>query len=70
MSTIRLSFGILTASKTRVEKINVNLSIETKKTCLGPTYGGPINKFLVVRTNNDKEFYLAYSTKEKVFNIR
>ena len=39
----------------------------TKKTCLGPTYGGPINKFLVINEDDAGDKYLAYSTAKKVF---
>ena len=42
------------------------IKLETKKTCLGPTYGFPINKLQVVKGNSDKDYYLAYSTQEKV----
>ena len=38
----------------------------TKKTCLGPTYGGPINKFLVINEDDAGDKYLAYSTAKKV----
>ncbi|EAS05799.2 WD-40 protein, putative (macronuclear) [Tetrahymena thermophila SB210] len=44
-----------------------------KKTCLGPIYGGAINKLLILNQNdaqNDyQDKYLAYSTKEKVVGI-
>ena len=44
-----------------------------KKTCLGPTYGGEINKLLVLNPADEKndyqDKYLAYSTKEKVVGI-
>lgn len=44
-----------------------------KKTCLGPVYGGAINKLLILNPNdaqNDyQDKYLAYSTKEKVVGI-
>ena len=39
----------------------------TKKTCLGPTYGGAINKFLVINEDDAGDKYLAYSTAKKVF---
>jgi len=41
----------------------------SKKSCLGPTYGGPINKFVVINGNNDDDKYLAYSTAEKVVGL-
>lgn len=44
-----------------------------KKTCLGPTYGGQINKLLVLNPVDEKndyqDKYLAYATKEKVVGI-
>lgn len=41
----------------------------TKKTCLGPTYGGPINKFLVINEDDAGDKYLAYSTAKKIVGI-
>ena len=44
-----------------------------KKTCLGPTYAGAINRLLVLNPNDQsneyQDKYLAYSTKEKVVGI-
>ena len=44
-----------------------------KKTCLGPSYGHPINKLLVLNPTSIKsqytDNYLAYSTKEKIVGI-
>lgn len=44
-----------------------------KRTCLGPTYGGPITKLLVINPENaQSEFedqYLAYQTEEKIVGI-
>lgn len=40
--------------------------LDTKKTCLGPAYGDPINRLLVINTPKDNEKYLAYSTPKKV----
>lgn len=42
-----------------------------KKTCLGPSYGHPINRLIVLNPKSSKsqyaENYLAYSTTEKVY---
>lgn len=44
-----------------------------KKTCLGPTFGGPIRKLLILNPNDIKneyqDKYLAYATKDKVVGI-
>lgn len=44
-----------------------------KKTCLGPTYQGPIKKLQVIRSSNNKigaqQSYLAYTTMNKVIGI-
>lgn len=41
----------------------------TRKTCLGPTYGGPINKLITIRGNDKNDAYLAYSTAEKIVGL-
>ncbi len=51
-------------------KVNNNFTVVCKKTCFGPTYGGPINKLLNLTPSNNNglnnDRYIAYSTKEKV----
>lgn len=41
-----------------------------KKSCLGPTFGGPIRRLLILNPNDTKneyqDKYLAYATKDKV----
>lgn len=38
-----------------------------RKTILGPTYGSPVEKVLVLPMSEDtKKYYLAYITKDKV----
>jgi WD40 repeat protein len=44
-----------------------------KKTCLGPSYGGPIAKMLNFTSFNNnstvQQHYLAYSTKDKIVGL-
>jgi WD40 repeat protein/Ca2+-binding EF-hand superfamily protein len=41
----------------------------SKKTCLGPTYGGFIDKFIVINGSTEDDKYVAYSTAEKVVGL-
>lgn len=41
----------------------------SRKTCLGPTYGGKITKMKKLQVANQEEPYLIYSTPEKVVGL-
>lgn len=41
----------------------------SRKTCLGPTYGGEINKLKKLEIQGNLDKYLLYSTKEKVIGL-
>ena len=41
----------------------------SRRTCLGPTYGGKIVKLLNLEIENNPEKFLIYSTKQKVIGL-
>lgn len=41
----------------------------SRKTCLGPTYGGEINKMKELTVQGQDEKYLVYSTHKKVIGL-
>jgi WD40 repeat protein len=47
---------------------NVNSS-SSRRTCLGPTYGGEIVKMKLLNLENNSDKFIIYSTKEKVIGL-
>lgn len=41
----------------------------SRRTCLGPTYGGEINKLKLLNNEDRNEKYLVYSTNKKVIGL-
>lgn len=60
---------LLTANNDYKMKVWNPSAQSSRKTCLGPTYGGEINKMKALDVMGQEEKYLIYSTAEKVIGL-
>ena len=60
---------LLTANNDYKMKVWNPSSKSSRKTCLGPTYGGEITKMKELEVQGSEEKYLIYSTQEKVIGL-
>lgn len=60
---------ILTANDEYKMKVWNPSAQSSRKTCLGPTYGGEINKMKELSVPGQDERYLIYSTHKKVIGL-
>jgi hypothetical protein len=59
---------ILTANDEYKMKLWNPTTQNSRRTCLGPTYGGAINKLKLLSTGGNEK-YLLYSTEKKVIGL-
>ena len=60
---------VLTANDEYKMKLWNPNSSNSRKTCLGPTYGGAINKLKMLSFNERSDKFLLYSTEKKVIGL-
>jgi len=60
---------LLTANDEYKMKVWNPSAQSSRKTCLGPTYGGEIKQMKVLNVQGQDEKYIVYSTKKKVIGL-
>ena len=60
---------LLTANDEYKMKVWNPSAASSRKTCLGPTYGGEITKMKELNVENQEEKYIVYQTKKKVIGL-